>query len=93
MKKLFTWLSSTGGWVAVPIILACLGIMYGSVIFDWNNIYSRAVHQASVGWHIAGWVLTGGAVIQAIRMNERGSIIFFGVLIALSWCAFAGFSL
>jgi hypothetical protein len=93
MKKLAAWISSTGGWVAIPIILGCLGIIYGSIIFDWNNIYSKAVHSATGWWHLAGWILTGAAVIQAIRMNERGSIILFGVLIALSWCAFTGFSL
>lgn len=80
-------------YIALAIILGCLGIMYGSVIFHWNNIYSNAVHAASGGWHIGGWVLTAGAIFQASRMNERGSIIFFGVLIALSWCAFTGFSL
>jgi len=92
MKKIFAWVSDTGGWVAIPIIAGLLGFMYGSIIFHWGNFYSKGVHAASVWWHVAGWVLTGGAIVQAIRMNERGSIILFGVLIALSWCAFTGFS-
>lgn len=95
MKKFFAWMKDVGGfaaYIALTIIIGCAGFMYGSVIFSWNNIYSKGVHAASGWWHVAGWVLTAGAIFQATRMNERGTIIFFGVLIALSWCAFTGFS-
>lgn len=79
-------------YIALVIIMALVGYMYCSVIFNLNNFYSKDVHAASVWWHVAGWFLTAGAIFQGARMNERGSIIFFGVLVALSWCAFAGFS-
>lgn len=87
-------MKSAGGpaaYVALIIIIGCAGFMYCSVLFPWNNVYSIAVHKASIEWHIAGWALTGAAIIMATIINERASIIFFGVLIALSWCAFAGF--
>jgi hypothetical protein len=92
MKKFIAWVKDTNGWVALPIIAACLVIMYGSILFHWNNFYSKGVHAASGWWHLAGWALTAGAVYTATKMNDRGSIIAFGVLVAFSWCAFTGFS-
>lgn len=95
MKKLFAWMKDTGGfaaYIALAIIIGCAGFMYCSVLFKWDNFYSKDVHAASGWWHIAGWALTAGAVFTATKMQERGSIIFFGALIVLSWCAFAGFT-
>jgi hypothetical protein len=92
MKKVFAWAKDNGGIVAIPIIVGLLGFLYGSIIFHWGNFYSKDVHAASGWWHLLGWVLTAGAVYQAVKMNERGSIILFGVTLALALCAFAGFS-
>lgn len=92
MKKFAAWVTDTGGWVALPIIISLVLFIYGSIIFHWNNIFSRTVHEASGWWHIAGWILTAAAIFAATKLQERGSIIGFAVLIALSWCSFMGFN-
>lgn len=87
-------MKDTGGfasYIALTIIVGLAGYMYASVLFHINNVYSRAVHAASGWFHLLGWALTAAAVFAATKMQDRGSIILFGVLLALSWCAFAGF--
>lgn len=95
MKKFFAWMKDTGGfgsYIALTIIIGLLGYMYASVIFHLNNIYSRSVHTASGWWHLFGWLLTGAAVFAAVKLGERESVIFFGVLLAASLWAFTGFA-
>lgn len=98
MKKIAAWLSDTNGWVAIPGILAFFVIVYGSVIFEWNNIYSHAVHKASVIWHLIGWLLSIVMVALFIRATtmdnaQTGDIVVIGVALVLSIFAFAGFSI
>lgn len=96
MKKLFLWLKGNGGLIAVPIIVVVLGYMYGSVLNLFDNIYSRNVHAASGWWHLAGWVLTAGAAYEVYCMITKiattPGMVAIGVLLALSFCAFAGFT-
>lgn len=95
MKKFFLWMKDVGGfaaYIALTIIIGLLGYMYASVIFNLNNFYSKDVHAASGWWHVAGWVLTGATILAETKLQERGSIILSGVLLALTWLAFTGFS-
>jgi hypothetical protein len=96
MTKFFLWMKNAGGfaaYIALTIILGLAGYMYASIIFHLDNFYSKDVHAASGWWHVGGWILTGAAIAQEIVMNERASIIFFGVTVGLSWLCFTGFNI
>jgi hypothetical protein len=91
--------TGNGKGIAYLIIIPLLLYAYGNIFFTggiWNTYFSKDIHAAPAGWHVAGWILTAAAAGAYIwNLNTKSSfakIALIGVLLALAFCSFAGFN-
>lgn len=88
MKKPFDF---TNLFFIIPIGLIIY--LYLSVFQVAKNFYQQNCHLAGGLWIIPGILLHAGAAYLIIKSDgEFGKIIVGGILMALGFCAFAGFN-